>query len=168
MGPQDPTHVVFHAETATPIAISDLLSRREFTQREVYQRICRRLDVADSIRIYLPPTPTTARLFFFDKERWGIGAREHELLELLRPHLALWRERWGAATEPSVLGPTRREAEILAAVAEGATNREVARRLWISPHTVRTHLEHIFEKLAVSTRTEAAALLHRNGGSRRA
>jgi DNA-binding CsgD family transcriptional regulator len=54
---------------------------------------------------------------------------------------------------------TAREREILQTVADGATNREIAAQLWISPHTVRTHLQHIFEKLDVRTRTEAAAVL---------
>jgi DNA-binding CsgD family transcriptional regulator len=46
-------------------------------------------------------------------------------------------------------------------VAEGLTNREVARRLHISPHTVNTHLRHVFQKLAVSTRTELAVSVAR-------
>jgi len=45
----------------------------------------------------------------------------------------------------------------MALVARGQTNKEIARTLWISPGTVRTHLEHIYEKLGVRTRTAAAA-----------
>jgi DNA-binding CsgD family transcriptional regulator len=135
-----------------------------FTRLEVYQHICRRSDVADSLRLYLPPTATTARFFFFDKERRGFAARERELLQVLRPHLALWRRRWRAVTDPRMPSLTRREVEILEAVAGGETNREIAEQLWISPHTVRTHLEHVFEKLGVRTRTEAAALLRRDTG----
>jgi DNA-binding CsgD family transcriptional regulator len=52
-----------------------------------------------------------------------------------------------------------REQEVLYWVALGLTNDEVARRLWLSPHTVRTHLQHIYGKLGVRTRTEAAARL---------
>lgn len=50
-----------------------------------------------------------------------------------------------------------RELEILALVAEGCPNKEIASRLFISNGTVRTHLMHIYEKLHVRCRTEAAA-----------
>jgi len=50
-----------------------------------------------------------------------------------------------------------REMEILALLAEGFPNKEIASRLFISSGTVRTHLMHIFEKLHVRCRTEAAA-----------
>jgi len=50
-----------------------------------------------------------------------------------------------------------RELEILALVAEGCPNKEIASRLLISTATVRTHLMHIYEKLHVHCRTEAAA-----------
>ncbi|HZI33708.1 MAG TPA: response regulator transcription factor [Candidatus Binatia bacterium] len=50
-----------------------------------------------------------------------------------------------------------REMEILALVAEGCPNKEIATRLFISSATVRTHLMHIYDKLHVRCRTEAAA-----------
>jgi DNA-binding NarL/FixJ family response regulator len=50
-----------------------------------------------------------------------------------------------------------RELEILALVAEGFSNKEIASRVFISNATVRTHLMHIYEKLHVRCRTEAAA-----------
>jgi DNA-binding CsgD family transcriptional regulator len=50
---------------------------------------------------------------------------------------------------------THRECEVLNLVADGMTNREVARRLDISPGTARAHLEHIYGKLGVGTRTAA-------------
>lgn len=53
-----------------------------------------------------------------------------------------------------------RELEILALVAEGFANKEIASRLHISSATVRTHLMHIYEKLHVHCRTEAAAKYH--------
>lgn len=57
------------------------------------------------------------------------------------------------------LGLTPRERQILAFVARGSTNREIAETLWISPSTVRKHLENIYAKLGVRTRTAAAARL---------
>ena len=52
---------------------------------------------------------------------------------------------------------SNREMEILALLAEGCPNKEIASRLSISTATVRTHLMHIYEKLHVHCRTEAAA-----------
>jgi two component transcriptional regulator, LuxR family len=57
-----------------------------------------------------------------------------------------------------LLGLTPREAEALYWVALGKTNREIAEILAMSPRTVNKHLEHVFEKLNVETRTAAAAI----------
>jgi len=63
--------------------------------------------------------------------------------------------------EPSAVlggeGLTAREVEILMLVAEGLTNKEIAIKTGITHLTVRNHLEHIFKKLHVRTRTEAAS-----------
>jgi two-component system nitrate/nitrite response regulator NarL len=58
---------------------------------------------------------------------------------------------------------TRRELEVLREVARGATNKEIARRLFISVHTVRNHMHNILEKMGVSSRSEAAKRLVENG-----
>ena len=52
---------------------------------------------------------------------------------------------------------TPRELEVLAALAEGLTNKAIARRLDISLHTVKFHVESLFRKLGARTRTEAVA-----------
>ncbi len=52
---------------------------------------------------------------------------------------------------------TPREAEVLGALAEGMTNKAIARRLDISLHTVKFHMESLFRKLGARTRTEAVA-----------
>jgi DNA-binding CsgD family transcriptional regulator len=57
------------------------------------------------------------------------------------------------------LGLTPRERQILAWVARGKTNPEIAEILWIAPTTVRRHLENIYAKLGVHTRTAAATRL---------
>lgn len=56
---------------------------------------------------------------------------------------------------------TPREREILELVADGDTNGQIADRLWISPATVRSHLENIYAKLGVHTRTAAVRALSR-------
>ena len=85
---------------------------------------------------------------------------------LARPYLAaryaLWRAgREGPAADRGGSELTLRELEVLNLVAEGLTNGEIAQRLWISPGTVRRHLENIYEKLGVHTRTAAVAAARR-------
>jgi len=58
---------------------------------------------------------------------------------------------------------TAREAQILALLAEGLVNKQIAARLGISTHTVKTHLAALFHKLGVSTRAEAVAAGARAG-----
>ncbi|MBG6085507.1 response regulator [Zhihengliuella flava] len=58
---------------------------------------------------------------------------------------------------------TRREHEVLALVADGAANHQLAARLHISEATVKSHLVHIFTKLGVSSRTAAVAVARAQG-----
>ena len=58
---------------------------------------------------------------------------------------------------------TEREREVLALIVEGATNPEIADRLFISQSTVKTHVSNILSKLGVHTRTEAASLALQQG-----
>jgi len=51
--------------------------------------------------------------------------------------------------------PTARELEVTTLLAQGLSNREIAGALFISEHTVRNHLGHVFSKLGVSSRTQA-------------
>jgi DNA-binding NarL/FixJ family response regulator len=64
---------------------------------------------------------------------------------------------------PTTTPLSKREREILQMVANGATTKEVARDLGISPHTVKTHLERIFEKLGANDRAQAVAIAIRTG-----
>jgi DNA-binding NarL/FixJ family response regulator len=58
---------------------------------------------------------------------------------------------------------SNREREILALLADGLANKQIAARLGISKNTVKTHIELLFDKLAVSTRAEAVATGVRRG-----
>ena len=55
----------------------------------------------------------------------------------------------------AALGVTGREYEVLTLLAAGCANKEIARRLEVSPNTVKTHLARLYEKLEVRRRTEA-------------
>ncbi|MFI7079069.1 helix-turn-helix transcriptional regulator [Micromonospora sp. NPDC049903] len=66
----------------------------------------------------------------------------------------------GAGDELAAL--TAREREVLAAVAEGLTNKEIGQRLFISERTIGVHVSHIFDKLHVRTRVQASAIFLRS------
>jgi DNA-binding NarL/FixJ family response regulator len=63
-----------------------------------------------------------------------------------------------APTPAPLAGLTARELEVLVGVAEGLTNREIARRLFISERTVGVHVSHILDKLQVRSRVQASAV----------
>ena len=71
------------------------------------------------------------------------------------------RPRHRRARPATVLTP--REAEILALVAEGRTNGEIGKQLFISTKTVSVHVSNILAKLDATSRTEAAAIARRDG-----
>ncbi len=66
-------------------------------------------------------------------------------------------QQWNLASVKASFGLTARETEILMWISKGKTNKEVGLILDTSPRTVNKHLEHIFEKLGVPTRTAAVA-----------
>lgn len=55
----------------------------------------------------------------------------------------------------AALGLTGQEMRVLAELASGRANKEIARSLGLSPNTIKTHLTHLFAKLEAGTRTEA-------------
>jgi DNA-binding NarL/FixJ family response regulator len=70
------------------------------------------------------------------------------------------------ATGSSLLTP--REEQVVALVAEGLGNRQIARELNLSEHTVKKYLFRIFEKLGISTRVELVLYVVNNGDRRQA
>lgn len=109
-----------------------------------------------------PPTPSPLRV-----EREG----KHLVVHLLHhgeQYALLFEEHGVSPTARNLrrLGLTRREAEVLAWVAEGKTNAEIAIILGGRPRTVAKHLERIYQKLGVENRTAAAACAFEVLGSR--
>jgi DNA-binding NarL/FixJ family response regulator len=90
-----------------------------------------------------------------------IRALASGFIVLQRPLLVALLDQSAAAAEPSNRDAdgtprlTAREIEVLAALADGASNKEIARRLDISFHTVKFHVAAILDKLEAESRTEA-------------
>jgi DNA-binding CsgD family transcriptional regulator len=66
-----------------------------------------------------------------------------------------------ADEEPDPFGLTERERQVLALVAQGATNRQIGAALYMAEKTASVHVSRILSKLGVSSRTQAAAVAHR-------
>jgi DNA-binding CsgD family transcriptional regulator len=137
---------------------SDFLTRPEFHRLEFYREVAAPLGVEDMMRLWLDPAG--ARLEF-DRPDRGFSERDRAVLDLLigplrrLRELALRRTRATARDLARTLTP--RELDVLMLVAQGRTNRQVAGALWLSSGTVRKHLENIYAKLDVHTRTAAVA-----------
>jgi DNA-binding NarL/FixJ family response regulator len=68
-----------------------------------------------------------------------------------------------ATVVPAAHGLTRRELEILRLVADGSSNGQLAKKLWVTEQTVKFHLSNIYRKLDVANRTEASRWAQLNG-----
>jgi DNA-binding CsgD family transcriptional regulator len=138
---------------------SDFMTRSSRRGTAWYSLIWKPLGIEDSLRVWLPAPIGRARVINLERSGPTFSERDRSLLEFLRP--AFIKMHAAAASRRRQLPPslplTRREAEILGWIAEGNTTREIATILFVSPHTVRKHIEHILEKLDVRTRSAAVA-----------
>jgi DNA-binding CsgD family transcriptional regulator len=142
-----------------PLRLSDFHTRKELHRNPFYAEVLRALGVEHQLKVWLPAASGTVRAFFFIRTPGtrDFDERDRTILSVLRPHLAAIRERWERRHRPAHL--TARETEVLDLVAQGLTTAEVAATLTISYTTARTHLENVFAKLGVHTRTAAVAWL---------
>ena len=136
---------------------SDFYTDLELRNTEAYNDYyCRNVRACLSVRLPAPPGHAR-RVLFMRSSFTHFTDRDVMLLTLLRPHLHeiyLDAER----RRNGVPKLTKREWEILRLAGEGLPNSAIAERLFISPATVRKHMEHIFDTLGVHTRTEAASI----------
>jgi DNA-binding CsgD family transcriptional regulator len=143
------------------VKIADFYSARQWHSVGTYCDIYRPQGLEHDLMLTLPPPPglvagpgRTMRLFFFRGPGPDFSDRDRAVLTLLRPHLHqayLDAER----RRHPVPRLTSRQTDLLRLVAAGHTNTQIARRLGISEATVRTHLENIYSRLQVSSRTAA-------------
>jgi DNA-binding NarL/FixJ family response regulator len=69
----------------------------------------------------------------------------------------------GEASDPAAARLSPREREVMVLIAAGSTNREIAERLYLSPHTIKEHTSSIYRKLEVRNRAEAVRRAQRLG-----
>lgn len=147
------------------VKLSDVLDDRDFRRLDLYQYVCRPLGVDHVMKLFLPVRNGVARSLVFDGGGRDFSDRDRAVVDALQPYFLQLEEnararRFGAALIPgaeAVDGLTPREREVLGLVAEGKSNAEIAAELWIAVGTVRIHLEHIYRKLGVRSRTAALA-----------
>jgi DNA-binding CsgD family transcriptional regulator/tetratricopeptide (TPR) repeat protein len=91
------------------------------------------------------------------------GARREQLRVERRMHaIGVRRQAGSAAVESPLAGITQAERQVVELVVKGATNREVARQLFLSPHTVDSHLRKVFAKLRISSRVALTRIVMAN------
>jgi DNA-binding CsgD family transcriptional regulator len=165
-------HYALTRETQ-PRKISDFLSLSEFRRLDLYQEFFRHLGVNYQIAVTIPSWNSVVIGIALNRTQRDFSERDRAVLDVIRPHLAqsyrnameraALRERTEAAegalwsVPAACLGSlTRREQEVLVLVADGKTKMQIAARLSLSPRTVQKHLEHIYDKVGVRTRTGVA------------
>jgi DNA-binding CsgD family transcriptional regulator len=143
------------------LTIADFYSARQWHSTGMYCDIYRPLEMEHELQLCLPDpvaraagSGRTVRMFFFRGSGRDFSERDRALLTLLRPHLHQAYLDAERRCHP-VPRLTPRQQDLLRLVAAGHTNAQIARRLGISEGTVRSHLENIYERLHVSSRTAA-------------
>ena len=142
--------------------LSDVISRRRLRASRVYAEWFRPWSVEAELEAGISTSRTCTRNFVLSRGDGDFSERDRAMLELVRPHLARIREmselrRATGDTAEDLDRLTTREREVLELVGAGLTNAGIAERLWISPATVKKHLENIYAKLGVANRTQAAS-----------
>lgn len=146
------------------VLIGDVMTRGAWRRTAVYNEWCREVHIEPQAKlsVSMPGAPFRRTLMFdlADDAGRAFGERERTLLKLARRPLLRPIARLEAAKERQrALGLTPRELEVLGLVRDGMTNGEIAAELFVSPGTIRTHLENAFAKIGAHTRTDAVARL---------
>ncbi|MEU9114614.1 LuxR C-terminal-related transcriptional regulator [Streptomyces sp. NPDC048483] len=157
--PADPlvTHTTFG--TGTPMRRSTLQTDLAYHALAAYSDVYRPLGAEHQLAMSFPGGYVNGqpRSICLAVNRSGPDFTDHDVLAaaLLRTRLTHVLDR--LAPPPPVRSQvTRRESAVLALLAHGLTNQQIARRLAISPRTVDKHLEHAYAKLRVGGRVAAA------------
>jgi DNA-binding CsgD family transcriptional regulator len=142
--------------------ISDFYSVRQWHATGHYADNARPAGLEHKLQVCLPAAPASVgpakvmQLAFWRQRGPDFSERDRALLALLRPHLhQVYLD--AAARRHGIPRLTPRQRELLQLVAAGHDNAAIAHHLGLSRGTVRKHLENIYARLGVSSRTAAVA-----------
>jgi len=152
--------VRYHADTTGGGAhrISDSLPAAVFRESALYDEYYRSIGIDHAVAVPLFVDHGLLVSFVLNRKGRDFSDRECALLDLVREPLAalyrnlLNRNKGGGF---AALPVTPREREVLSWLAAGKTDKDIGAILGMSPRTVQKHLQHIYEKLGVETRTAA-------------
>jgi DNA-binding CsgD family transcriptional regulator len=145
-------------ESAT--TLTDFLTLREWRRSTMYAVLRRK--VAFDRQLLLPlagPSGHSRRVRFLRLQGRDFDDTDRALAALVRPHLVGHLHTLDL-TSRGIRPLTTRQRQLLALVADGFSNAQVARTLGITADTVRTHLQQVYARLGVTSRGEAVALAH--------
>ena len=139
--------------------ISDSLGTRAFRSSGLYNEYYRRIGIDHAVAVPLFVDKGLLVSFVLNRIGRDFSDRECALLDLVRGPLSAFYRHAQSRTREShgfaALPITAREREVLTWLAAGKTDREIADILNANPRTIQKHLQHIYEKLGVETRTAA-------------
>ena len=135
--------------------IADLLPEAEFQRTPLYNDYYRRIRIAHVMAVPIHVDRRFLVSFVLNRGKHGFSDRDRACVELIRPHLGNFYRLSGAQWAPAALRLTARERDVLRWLGAGKTDRDIGSILGISPRTVHKHLQHLYEKLGVETRTAA-------------
>jgi len=150
--------VRYHAYQGGPNTqrISDSLPLEQFRRSALYNDYYRRIRIDHAMALPIYVRDGLLVSFVLNRTRRDFTNRERALLDLMRPHLAkIFRK------VNSLGGLTAREAEVLRWVAAGKSDAQIGAILRISARTVQKHLQSVYDKLGVESRTAAAMRVSR-------
>jgi DNA-binding CsgD family transcriptional regulator len=153
--------------------ISDFLSDRQFRSLGLYHDFYRRRGTDYQTVIAVPAPGGGLIAVALNRQRHDFSSGDLVLFDLLRIHvgqaaaIAVLTQPGCAESSDPAANPllTPRQARILQLVADGLSDRGIARTLGISTRTVQAHLQHTYRALDVTSRTEAVARLRALGAA---
>jgi DNA-binding CsgD family transcriptional regulator len=141
--------------------IEDLLPGSAFQRTPLFNDYYRAIRIDHVMAVPIHVDRHVLVSFVVNRSKRGFSDRDRERVELIRPHLGhLYRLSAHTAHNDESLAEietplTARERDVLSWLGAGKTDKDIAAILAISPRTVQKHLQRIYEKLGVETRTAA-------------